>query len=84
MRQEYQDFLYNPIYAYCLGKIINGECFECQNCPLSLENINSFLKWHAFWSLSSKPMEIYKLDSMAGKTNIFGLPDKVKLYSTKG
>lgn len=84
MRQEYQDFLYNPVYAYCLGEITNGVRFESQNCPLSLENINSFLKWHASRSLSYNPMEINKLDSMAGKNNIFGLPANVKFYSTKG
>lgn len=76
--------LYSPVYVYCPGKINNGAYFESQKYPLSLENINSFLKWHASKESVIQYVETDKLDSMAEKNNLRGMPTKVGFYSTKG
>ena len=41
MSQEYDNFLYSIVYAYCPGEINNGAHFESQKYLPPLENINS-------------------------------------------
>lgn len=84
MSQKYDALLYSPVYAYCPGKTNNGAHFESQKCPLSLVNINSFLKWHVSKEFVIQHMKTDKPDSVAEKNNLPGIPTKLGFYSSKG